>query len=128
MPACLTVEIRENHLDVACKFPEQLTAGPAGWRRRIGWRDDRDAAKRAMALGQRLEERDTLGAYGEPVRRILDVAACHDGAIDGFERRTDLEVRELGTGMLACTAGRIDQRVHESLIPLLSIPRSPIRG
>jgi hypothetical protein len=48
--AGLALEIREDHFEVTAKFPQDLTARTARWRRRFGIGDDGYAPKLAVAL------------------------------------------------------------------------------
>ena len=52
--------------------------GPQGGVGACGVGDDGDRREVALAFGERLEQRDALGADGEAVRRVLDVAAGED--------------------------------------------------
>ena len=54
--------------------------GPHGGVGVGGVGDDGDHRELALAFGQRLEQRDALGADGQAVRRVLDVAAGEDAA------------------------------------------------
>ena len=107
------VEIREHDFDVAGKLPQDLPARAARRRRvcRVG--DDGDAAKVAMAVGQRLEHRHALGADRQAVGGVLDVAAGDDRAVRRLERRADLEARVVGHRVLAARGARaFDERVR----------------
>jgi hypothetical protein len=64
-----------------------------------------------VSFGQRLEHRDPFSADGQPVGRILDVAAGYDNSILGLQRRADLEVGERGMRVLACLPRGGDQEV-----------------
>src|SRR5581483_3511469 len=90
--ALLFLEIGEHDLEVAAELPQNLPARAARRGGSVGIGDDRDAGEGAMAFGDRLEHRDALGADCQPIGRVLDVAAGDDGAVGGFERRTDLEL------------------------------------
>src|SRR5688572_22204838 len=71
-------EVADQHFDVAAELPEDLPAGAArrGGRTRGG--DDGDGREAAEALRDRLEHRHPLRAHGEPVGRVLHVAAGED--------------------------------------------------
>src|SRR5687768_5860028 len=89
-------EVCEDHLDVAGKLPQYLSARPA-WRRRlrrVSHHDD--ALEGTMSLGDGLEDRDALGAHRETVGRVLDIAARDDSPVRRFEGGADLEIRERG--------------------------------
>src|SRR6185503_5633485 len=55
------------------------------------------------------EHRDTLGADGQTVGRVLDVAAGDDRAVAGFERGAHPELRERRIRVLAGAPGGGDQ-------------------
>ena len=78
---------------------------------RVG--DHGDARERSMPFGHRLEDRDALGANGQAVTGVLDVAAGDDGAVAGLDRRADLEAGEIGDRVFARGARRGDQPVPE---------------
>jgi hypothetical protein len=101
MAACLTLEIRKNYLQIAREFPQDLTARAARWSWRLRWGDHYDPAELAVTFGERLEYRDALGAHGEPVRGVLDVAAGDNRAVCRFKGGAYLEVREVGARMFA---------------------------
>src|SRR5437762_12104185 len=111
MPPSLAVQVGKNHFEVSCKLPQHLAAR-AAWRgRRVGWRDDDQAAERTVSLGERFENRDTLGAERQAVRGVLEVAAGEDGPVTRLDGGADLEMREVGAGMLANLARGGDQIV-----------------
>ncbi len=85
------LEIGEDDLDVAAVLPQELAARPARRRRRAGVGDDRDPRERGLSFRQRLHQRDALGADGQAVGRVLDVAAGDEAPVGRFERRADLE-------------------------------------
>src|SRR4051812_32949724 len=99
MPAGGFSEIREDDFEVASELPEDLPARTARRRRRFAVGDDLDASEQAVAFRDRLEHGDALGADGETVGGVLDVAAGDDGAVGGFERGADPELREGGVRM-----------------------------
>ena len=53
----------------------------------------------AVPVRQRLEHRDPLGADGQAVGGVFDIAAGDDRAVGRFERGADLEMRERGVGV-----------------------------
>ena len=71
-------QVAEDDLEVAAVFPQQLPAGSARRRRRLGVGDHGDPGEDGVALRQRLDERDALGAERQPVGGVLDVAAGDD--------------------------------------------------
>src|SRR6266536_3139146 len=77
--------------DVAGKLPENLAASAAGRRGLVGARHDGDGAESADAFRERFPDRDPLGADGQAVRRVLDVAASPDPAALVLDRRADGE-------------------------------------
>src|SRR5215208_2213790 len=105
----LTTQVRQDHLEVAAEFPKYLPAG-AAWRRglRRGG-DDRHPAELAMSLRDCLEHRDARGADGQPVGRVLDIAAGDDQAARGLEGGADLEAGERRVRVAARRARRGDQ-------------------
>ena len=74
----LGAQVREDHFEVAAELPQDLPARPARRRRvgRVGHHGD--AAEAAVPVRERLEHRDALGAHGQPVGGVLDVAAGDD--------------------------------------------------
>ena len=104
-----TLEVPQNNLDVACKFPQELPTCATRGGRRIWWRDDSDAAEVAMALRQRLPQRHAFGTDGQPVGRVLDVASGDDRAVAGFEGSTHFEAGKVRARMFARGTGRCDQ-------------------
>ena len=57
----------------------------------VAIRGDRDTAEFADALGNGFEHGHALGAHGEPVGRVLDVAAGMDAAVGILNCRADPE-------------------------------------
>src|SRR5688572_16325186 len=98
-------QVAEQDFDVAAILPEELAAGSARRRRvgRIG--DHRNACERGVPLRERLVERDALGAHGQPVGGVLDIAPGDDLSAAGFERRADREAGIAGVGARACVNG-----------------------
>ena len=105
-------QVGQHDLDVAGELPENLTARAARRRRRLGVGHDRNAAKAAMALGERLEHRDALGAHRQAVGGVLDVAAGDDRAVGGFEGGADLEAGVVGDRVFAGGARGLDERIR----------------
>ncbi len=87
--------------------------GPHGGVGELRVSDDDDATELAVAFGQRLEDGHTLGADGQAVGGVLDVAAGDDLAVGGFESRADLEPRVVGERALACSARADATRASE---------------
>ena len=71
-------EVGEHDLEVAAVFPQELTAGAARRRQVVGIGDDGDAGEDRVTFGERLDQRDALGAERQAVGRVLDVAAGDD--------------------------------------------------
>src|SRR5687768_15207887 len=79
--AGFAAEVRKNDLEVAAELPQDLPAGAAGWRGRSGVGDHGDSTESSMSFRQCLEHGHTLGAHGEAVCRVLDVAPGHNRAV-----------------------------------------------
>ena len=58
-----------------------------------------------MSLGERLEHRDALGAHGEAIRGVFNIAATEDSAGGGAECSADPEVGIGGVGVFAGLGG-----------------------
>ena len=87
------LEVAKNHFQVAAEFPEDLPAGAARRRRRLGVGDDGDAREVPMPFGDRLEYCDALGTDRQAIGRVFDITAGDDGASRAFQRCTDQEMR-----------------------------------
>jgi len=85
--------VGEDDLEVAAELPEDLPAGSARRRRTVGIEGDGYAAERFVPFRQRLEHGDALGANGQAVGGVLDVAAGNHLAARGQQGRPDLEFR-----------------------------------
>ncbi len=101
MPSRFSLQISEDHLEVAGELPEDLAARAARRRRRLRRRDDGDATERAMAVRQRLVHGHALGADRQAVGGVLDVAAGDDRAVRRLERRAHLELRVVRARVVA---------------------------
>lgn len=106
------LQIGEDHLDVAGELPQNLPARSAGWRWRARVGHDGDAPEGAVSVGERLEDRDALGAHGETIGGILDIATGDDVTVHGFEGRTDLEPGIVGHRPFTGRARGLDERVR----------------
>src|SRR5690348_5626987 len=73
-------EIRENHGNIAAKFPDDLAARATGRRERVGIGDDGDGFEIVLALGDGFENGDAFGAEREAVAGVFDVAAAIDAS------------------------------------------------
>src|SRR5262245_41241967 len=93
IPTRFAFQVSEDHLQVAAELPEQLPAGAARGRRRHGCSGDSDVRKVSAALGKSLKQGDALGADGQAVGRVLDVAAGDYLAVGRPQGGADLEVR-----------------------------------
>ena len=89
-----------THGNVAAEFPDDLAAGAAGRRQGIGIGDDGDGVEAVFAFRDGFEDRDALGAAGEAVAGVFDVAAGVDSSGFRAERRADAEIREGRVGIL----------------------------
>ncbi len=69
--------------------------------------------KTRVPFGQRLDQRDALGAQRQPVGRVLDVAAGDDVAVARLERGADLEFRVAGLRARARERRGGDERFGE---------------
>src|SRR5579863_4122850 len=88
----VATRIDQQDLDIAGKFPQNLAAGPAGWRESVGIGRGGEPAEGARAFGNRLENGDALGADREAITGVLDVASGMEAAGRVFERRPDTEM------------------------------------
>ena len=111
----LAVQVGQHQFDIAAELPEDLPAGAAGRRQHVGIGGHRDAAELARAFGDGFEDGHALGAEGQAVGGVFDVAAGVDAAVDVFQRRADLEVRERRMGVFAGRERGFDQRVRSCL-------------
>ena len=91
MPTGLAFQVREDYFQIAAELPEDLAACAAGWGRGFGVGDNRDATEFAVAFREGFEHRHALGADGEAVRSVLDVAAGDDEAGRRLQRGADFE-------------------------------------
>ncbi len=119
-------EIREDDFEIPAELPQNLAAGAARRRQRRGVGDDRDAGEGAMALGNRLEHRDSLGADGQAIRGVFDVAARDDRAVGRFEGSADFEVRKSRVGVLSRATGRRDKVAVARSSPQTPRPEPPV--
>src|SRR5579863_2249594 len=69
----LAARIHQHDLDIAAEFPQNLPAVAARRSEYLGIGGYRDAAELAHAFGDRLEDRDSLGADGQPVGGVLHI-------------------------------------------------------
>ena len=101
-------EVDQHEFDIAAEFPEDLAAGSAGRSQSVGIGGDGDAAEFSGAFADRLEDGDALGAEGESVGGVFDVAAGVDAAVDVFKRGADQELGEGREGVEADGEGGVD--------------------
>lgn len=99
------VEIGEDHWDIAAKFPNDLTTGPAGRRERHGIGDNCDGVEFAFAFGDGFENGDTFRADREAVARVFDVASGEDAARFGAHGGADAKMGEWRMRLLPSRAG-----------------------
>ena len=134
MAASFACRIRQDQFEISRKLPQHLPTRATGRRRRLGWGDDNHAPERAVSFGKRLEHRDALGADGQAIRGVLDVAAGDDRPVGRFERSADFETGLISVRVLANGAGCLHQYVEfripsaEPRIPPGSIFRIPDPG
>src|SRR5260370_41066673 len=88
-------EICHDNGNVAAKFPDQLAARTARRCQRLCIRDHRDGVEAALPFADGFEYGDALGANGEAVRSVLDVAAAKNPAGWGQKRRATPTIRAL---------------------------------
>jgi len=86
------LQIRHDHGDVAAKFPDQLAASAARRREGISVSDYGNSVEPALAFADGFENGDALGANGEAVGSVLDVAAAKDSPRSGTKRRANAKV------------------------------------
>jgi hypothetical protein len=77
----LAVQVCEHQFHIAAELPEDLAASAAGRSQRIGIRHHGHAPELARAFGDRFENGHALGAEGQAVSGVLDVAAGVDAAV-----------------------------------------------
>ena len=99
----------DGHVGLA-ELGQRLAAGAAGQGGGAGGAaDNGERAEAAAAFGDGLEERGALGAVGEAVGGVLDVAAGEDGAVRGEERGADAVLGVGGVGAGGGGAGGGDE-------------------
>ena len=76
-------QVREDDGNVTAEFPNKLAAGAARRRERIGVRHHGNGIKAALAFTDGLENGATLGAEGESIAGIFDVATAEDSSRSG---------------------------------------------
>src|SRR5260370_20580478 len=89
----LAFEIRQNHGNVAAKFPNQLAARATGRSKSIGIRYHGNGVEAALTFADGFEDGDPLGANGKAVRGVLDVATSKNSSGGGAERGTHAKIR-----------------------------------
>src|SRR5438445_4053903 len=88
-----TFQIRHNHGNVAATFPDQLAASAAGRRQHIGVGYHGNGVEAALAFADGFENGDALGAHGEAISGILDVAAAKNPSGGGAKRGANTKIR-----------------------------------
>src|ERR1700690_1356959 len=78
--------------DAFTEFRQDLPAGTAGAERGAG-RDDRDCLELAMPFADGFPDRDTLGAIGQSIARVLDINSRVHLAALREKRGADAEFR-----------------------------------
>src|SRR4029077_9841336 len=86
------LEIGHDHGNVATKFPDQLAAGSARRRERIGIRHHGNSVEPALAFADCFKNGDAFGANREAVSSVLDVAPAKDSAGGGTKRGTHAKI------------------------------------
>src|SRR5579872_2062494 len=86
-------QICQDHRNIAAKFPDQLAARAARGRKRVCIGDHGDGVKVTLAFAHGLENRNTLGAQGQSVGGVFDVAAAEDSARSGVQRGSNAKIR-----------------------------------
>jgi hypothetical protein len=94
------VQVRKHQFHIAAELPEDLAASAAGRRQRIGVGHHGHAPELARAFGDGFEDGHALGAEGQAVAGVLDIAAGVDAARGIFQCRADLEMGERRVGVL----------------------------
>src|SRR5580704_4666790 len=77
----LTLQIYQRQLGIAAKLPQNLPARPTRRRKDVRIGRHRDSSEPARAFRDRLEYRYTLGAEGQPVGRVFDIAPGENAAM-----------------------------------------------
>src|ERR1017187_7812314 len=95
----LAARVHQDDVHVAAKFPQNLPARAAGRSQHIGIGRHRHAPELAHAFGDGFEHGHALGAEGEAVGGILDVATGMDMAVAVFDGRAHLKLRIRSEGM-----------------------------
>ena len=98
-------EIAEDYRDVAAKFPDDLAAGAAGGRERVGVGRNGDGVEAAFAFADGFEDGDALGANGETVGGVFDVATAEDAARVGADSGADTEIGKWRVSVFASKFG-----------------------
>src|SRR5215472_5963855 len=105
----LPARVDQDDLDVAAELPQDLAAGAAGRGQRVRVGSDGDAAELTDAFADGLENGDALGADGEAVGRVFDVATGVDAAVGVFQGGAYLEFRVGGEGVGARGKGCLQE-------------------
>src|ERR1039457_6654026 len=108
----LAVEVGEHQFHIAAELPEDLAASAAGVCQRVGIGHNGHAPELACAFGDRLEDSHALGAEGQAVSGVLDVAAGVDAPREVLQRRAHFELGERRMGILPGAQCGFYQRVH----------------
>ncbi len=103
------LQIRENHIRISAKFPQNLSARPARRREHIRICDNGNSIESTFALGNSLENRDSLGAQGQTICCIFYVAAGKDLSGFGAHRSAHAKIGIRRMRMLARSACRCNQ-------------------
>src|ERR1700686_3177127 len=110
------IQVREDHFRVAAEFPQDLAARGAGRRERFGIRDDGDGVESGFAFGNRLEDRDPLGAQRQAIGGIFHVAAGENSSGFRAHRGAHAEIGIGRMGVLARGSRRGNQYVMAGIM------------
>jgi hypothetical protein len=104
-------EISHHDLHIPAKLPKDLPASPAGRRQRLRIGHHSHSGKPARALRNRLENSHPLCANGQPVSRILHIAAGMNPPGIVLHSRANPELRKRRVRVLPNSNGSEDEGV-----------------
>lgn len=96
----LSLQVRKHNWYVSAKFPDELTTSAARRRESVGVGDNSDRIEAAFAFADCFEDCDALGANGQPVCCVFNVASAEDASGRGAEGGADTEIRIRGVRVL----------------------------
>jgi hypothetical protein len=103
------VQVGENDFNVAAKFPNNLAARATGRRQDVRIGDHGNCVEAVLAFGNSLENSHTLGADGQTVGGILNIAAGEDAPGGRSYGGAYAKIRKWGVRVLSRGARRRDQ-------------------